>query len=130
MKGDRMTYIERKKYLIFVSTAFVTGFVLYGFIGLFLFFDKDISQQQTLLQRVLTVIGIGVLGGYLISAILSGILLFANYIREKSTRFKVLAIVLFMLTVQLIALAGFILNLPVYFSNLVKVLKRRQIIEK
>lgn len=125
-----MTYIERKKYLIFVSTAFVTGFVLYGFIGLFLFFDKDISQQQTLLQRVLTVIGIGVLGGYLISAILSGILLFANYIREKSTRFKVLAIVLFMLTVQLIALAGFFLNLPVYFSNLVNVLKRRQIIEK
>lgn len=125
-----MTYIERKKYLIFVSTAFVTGFVLYGFIGLFLFFDKDISQQQTLLQRILTVIGIGVLGGYLISAILSGILLFSNYIREKSTRFKVLAIVLFMLTVQLIALAGFFLNLPVYFSNLVNVLKRRQIIEK
>ncbi|EOH93731.1 hypothetical protein [Enterococcus pallens] len=125
-----MTYIERKKYVIYSSTAFLTGFVLYGILGLFIFFNPDLIEQWTFLQRSLMLMGIGIVGGYLISSLLSGILLFSHYTQKKSTRFKVVMIVLFMITVQVIAIVGFVLNLPMYIVNLLHVLRRRQIIEK
>lgn len=40
-----MSYIERKRYVIYITTAFLTGVVLYGFLGLLLFNDRDIIAR-------------------------------------------------------------------------------------
>lgn len=125
-----MTYIERKNYVIYITTAFLTGVVLYGFLGFLLFNDRDIIEQSSLLQRILMVIASGLVGGYLISSILTGGLLFVHYMKRKSVRFKVLAIVFFMITIVIIEFAGFFLNLPVYIYNVVQILRRRSIVEK
>lgn len=125
-----MSYIERKRYVIYITTAFLTGVVLYGFLGLLLFNDRDIIEQSSLVQRILIVIASGLVGGYLISSILTGGLLFVHYMKRKSVRFKVLAIVFFMITIVIIEFAGFFLNLPVYIYNLVQIVRRRYIVEK
>ena len=83
-----------------------------------------------LVQRILIVIASGLVGGYLISSILTGGLLFVHYMKRKSVRFKVLAIVFFMITIVIIEFAGFFLNLPVYIYNLVQIVRRRYIVEK
>lgn len=125
-----MSYIERKNYVIYITTAFLTGVVLYGFLGLLLFNDRDFIEQSSLVQRILIVIASGLVGGYLISSILTGGLLFVHYMKRKSVRFKVLAIVFFMITIVIIEFAGFFLNLPVYIYNLVQIVRRRYIAEK
>ncbi|MEO1772300.1 hypothetical protein [Candidatus Enterococcus ferrettii] len=122
-----MTYAERKRYIIYVSAAFITGAVLYGGIGLFAFFT---GGQQSFLQRMLLAIGGGLAGGYLISSILSGILLFSHYLEKKSVRFRVITIVFFMITIQVILIVGIFLNIPIYLINLLQVIRRRHIIEK
>ncbi|MGH1846817.1 hypothetical protein ABE869_08390 [Enterococcus gilvus] len=123
-----MTYGEKKNYLLYVTVAFATGAFLYG--GLTALALHEPSFEWSSAQRIgYFVAGIFV-GGYLISSFLSGILLAIPKFRKLSKRMKILSIVFFMISLQIIFWVGIFVTLPYYIHCLMEVRRRRIVVEK
>lgn len=105
-----MTYKERKNYLLYVSVAFLVGAVIYGSLALFgINYDPvGFVQQNKFTLFLFSILG----GGYLISSVLSGILLFTRFIKNQAQLIKILAIVFFFIRFYIIVLVGCFATIP------------------
>ena len=105
---------KRIEYLIITISVFVSGFLIYGLLGMVQPIDG--KKWETFLS-------FGILGGWFPSMIVSMIILSSCFFSKKSFRFKVIVSILWPITVCLIIWAGILLYLPYQIYNIVKIIK-------
>lgn len=122
-----MTYNAQKKYLLYVSIAFVVGAFFYLFLAILLEGESFVPTYVS--SRWGSFIEMICIGGYLISSILSGALLTITFLKKLSKKFKVLANIFIILAFVLVFFTGFFLTVPYYIYCLVGVYDKRRIDE-
>lgn len=112
-----MSVKKRKEYLILTVIVFIVGFFLYGMLT---FYNRELLEIP--FNGFVTFIIYGLGGGVLMGGLLSGILLFANIVREKKLYIKIILGVFFPITFVLICFGGIITFIPYGIYNCVKLL--------
>ncbi|MCL2486060.1 MAG: hypothetical protein FWE86_00485 [Oscillospiraceae bacterium] len=118
---------KRKEYFWVTLGAFIGGFVLYGAIE---FIVPDSAPVQTgiaVLDVVLGILILGLMGGYMVSSIASGIMLFSRFIKKRSTAFKFFCALLFIIPFAAVFYTGVIASIPYGIYNIVMLLKKDKI---
>lgn len=105
---------KRKKYFILTTVSFAMGFLIFGMMAVG---GKELLGIPFNAWLALLIYGFG--GGLLIGGLMSGIMLFANFIRKRKLAFKIIACVLFPLTLMLIGYVGILSFLPYAIYNFV-----------
>lgn len=125
-----MTLIERKRYVIIVSVAFLIGCVMFSVLMSFGYVSfKNPGVEISLYRMVMNTIQTGMLGGYCLGSLVSGGVWFIYFIKRKPMWFKIFAIVLFFMFIKKILLVSFLLASLVYLYNLLRVLKKQLVDE-
>ena len=110
--------MDRKKrieYLLVTLCIFITGFFIYGFLGI----SNPLVDGSKLLSFLYT----ACLGGFGFSMLLSTIILSANFFSKKKPAFKITAAILWTITVLCAVFLGYIIYLPYQIYNIVKIIK-------
>ena len=94
-----MSKRKRLEYLILTSCVFLSGFVIYGFLGSF--------QPQINDDKVVFFFVFGALGGFMFSLILSTIILSSRFFEKRGLPFKIVAAVLWPITFACCFYVGF-----------------------
>ena len=110
-----MTKKQRLDYLISTISVLSTGFLIYAFIGSI---EPLINNS-----KIQSFFFFGLLGGLGFSVILSSLILTTRYISKKSTRFKLIASLLWPLTFACAFYFGVFSYLPYQIYNIVKIVK-------
>lgn len=100
---------KKKEYLLFVLPTFLGGLILYTIIA-----NSAIKYG---FNSPLPAIGYGVMGGYLFASIVSGILLFVRFIREKPLWLKISCAVLFLPLFMVLYFVGAITLISYFVFN-------------
>lgn len=111
-----MTRAQRWTYAAVTFTMFLVGDLLYGSIVL-------LSPATIPFHRLLGTTFAGLMGGYLLASILSGILLFTTFMRRLSLVWKIIATALFPITCIVIVYGGFFSCLPYGIYNFVRLME-------
>ena len=109
-----MTKKSRIEYLICTLSVFVTGFIIYGFIG-----SIEPLINESKLQSFLL---FGCLGGLGFSAVVSTIILSVGFFKKRGLVFKIVASVLWPITFAACVYAGMFSYIPYQIFNIVKLL--------
>lgn len=120
IENSKKGFINRKRYVILTSVAFAVGFFIFGMIVITMWKEMSSGIPLPLFYSFLLY---GIMGGFLISSIISGILLFAAFINKRSILYKSLCIIFFPITYFCIVLTGIFGNIPYYIYNLVSLRK-------
>ncbi len=110
--------LDRKEYLILTSVSFWFWFFTYGTLGAY---NREYLKLPFNGYVAFLIYGFG--GGLLIGGLISGIILFANIIKRQKLFIKILACVLFPLTLVLIFQGGIWSFIPYGIYNLVALKK-------
>lgn len=106
---------KRIEYLVCTMCVLITGFIVYGLIGLV---GQPIDNSR--LQSFLL---FGCLGGFGFSMIMSGIILSVRFISKRSLIFKIIASLLWFITFGCAVYAGVFTYFPYQIYNIVKIIK-------
>lgn len=110
---------KRIEFLIVTLCVLFTGFLIYGFIGSIqpLFNDDNFSSFLLF----------GCIGGFGFSMILSTIILTVNFFSKKKLGFKIVAALLWPITIACAFYAGVFCYIPYQVYNIVKIIKEKPI---
>lgn len=112
--------LDRKEYLILTSVTFGVDFFLFGILA-----ACSSEYIKFPFNGFVTFLIYGFMGGLLFSGVTSGFILFTNIIKRQKLFIKILACVLFPLTLALIFQGGILTLIPYGIYNLV-VMNRNQ----
>jgi len=113
---------ERKQYNFVILVLFAALFSLYGGMGAVLHLATDFAPfagLPPLLGALASLFVYGLLGGWGFTGLVGGIWLGSRYLGRQSKGLIVLALVLFMLTLQLFWLVGLFVTIPFAIYNAV-----------
>lgn len=110
-----MSREKRISYLFTTLCVFITGFFIYGFLGI----SNPLVDGSKLLSFLYT----ACLGGFGFSMLLSTIILSANFFSKKKLAFKITAAILWPITVLCVVYLGIICYFPYQIYNIVKIIK-------
>ena len=110
--------VKRKNYLIITLVSFGVGFFLYGILAACVRKYTEIPYNGFV---TFLIYGFG--GGLLIGGVISGIILFANIIKGQKLFIKILACVLFPITMIVICQGGILTFIPYGIYNFVALKK-------
>lgn len=114
-----ITKQQRKEYLLTIFALFVTSFIVYGCLSIFL--------EDTIFDSVWKDLLIfGSIAGYGFSSILSGILLFTRFISKRGLIFKVICCCLFPFTIAVIVYIGVFLLVPYGIYNIYAIMQTQK----
>ena len=111
---QRMDRKKRIEYLLVTLCVFITGFFIYGFLGI----SNPLVDGSKLLSFLYT----ACLGGFGFSMILSTIILSVNFFSKKKLAFKITAAILWPITVLCVVYLGIICYFPYQIYNIVKII--------
>lgn len=103
---------KRIEYLLITSSVFISSFIIYGLLG-------STMEGNKLTSFVL----FGLLSGFGFSTLLSAIILTARYFSKKSLKFKVIASILWPITVACSFYVCSLIYIPYQIYNIVKIIK-------
>ena len=107
-----MSRRNRVEYLICTLGVFMTGFLMYGFLG---------SQQPYMnFEKSETFLFFGLLGGFGFSGLVSTLILSARFFSKCGTVCKVICAMLWPITFGACVFAGYLCYIPYQIYNLVK----------
>lgn len=106
---------KRLEYLICTMCVLLSGFLLYGSIGLLEPIPHQGKIQSFFIQ--------GCLGGFGFSMLLSGLLLTVRFMAKRSLKFKAAASVFWIIPVACAVYVGILGYFPYQIYNLVKIIK-------
>lgn len=117
-KEDLMKNKRRKTYCILTSIFFFIGIFFFGMINVIFYNDLNIQMN-----RMISFVIYGLSGGVMLAGILSGWLLFSNYISTKGLACKVLCCVFFPIVFWGVTFMGIVSFVPYSICNLVEIKK-------
>ena len=103
---------NRIEYLVCTLSVFVTGFVIYGFVG-----SIEPLINESKLQSFFL---FGCLGGFGFSAVVSAIILSVGFFRKRGLVFKIVASVLWPITFAVCVYVGIFSYIPYQIFNIIK----------
>jgi hypothetical protein len=103
---------KRIEYLICTLSVAISGFLIYGSIGAMSRFINGSAIQSFF--------AFGCLGGFGFSAVVSTIILSADFFKKRGLAFKVVAAVLWPITFAACVYAGMLSYIPYQIFNIVK----------
>lgn len=109
-----MNFKKRKEYFVLTILCFGIGFILFGMMA--------VSNKELLgitFNACLTLLIYGFGGGMLVGGLLSGIILFSNFIKSKKIFFKIIICIFFPITLTLICYIGILSFLPYEIYNFI-----------
>ena len=109
-----MTKKNRIEYLFCTLSVVVTGFVIYGLVGSI---EPLINENK--LQSFLL---FGCLGGFGFSAVVSTIILSVGFFKKRGLIFKIVASVLWPITLAVCVYVGIFSYIPYQIFNIVKLI--------
>lgn len=109
---------KRKEFLILTIVSLGIGFLMFGSIAAC---NKELLKIP--LNTFLIVLLYGFGGGILVGGLISGIILFSNFIKGKKIIFKIIICILFPITFMLICYIGILSFLPYEIYNFVIIRK-------
>ncbi|MBQ7887842.1 MAG: hypothetical protein IJ313_13280 [Clostridia bacterium] len=115
--------MDRKKrieYLAVTWAVFASMFALFFFLGTTSGSADFMTEEQF---RWLS----GLMGGYMFSSILSGIMLAARFFAKRKLAFKVVAALLAFFTFFVVYVVGLVTFIPYQIYNLVMIFRRRPV---
>ncbi|MBQ2960480.1 MAG: hypothetical protein IJE09_04585 [Oscillospiraceae bacterium] len=104
---------KRIEYLLVTLCVFITGFFIYGFLGMI----NPLVDTNKLLSFLYS----ACLGGFGFSMLLSTIILSVNFFSKKKLAFKITAAILWPITVLCTVYLGIICYFPYQIYNIVKI---------
>lgn len=108
---------NRRRYIVLTSALFGVGFVLYGSIGLLTMqYDFDFINISNPWLRALA---IALLGGYLFSSLMSGIIVVTRFISKRSFNEKIILAIFFVVPMYIVLGAAFY-SIPYGIYNFIK----------
>lgn len=107
---------SRKKYMILTLAAFISGFLCYGIIGAVSYEKGRILEINSLYGYIFVT---AFLGGYIIFSIVSGILVTARWLSNRTWKQKIVLAVLWIVPMYIVVL-GMIYSAPYFVYNMVK----------
>lgn len=117
-KWHFMNLKKKKEYLILTMVSFGIGFIIFGTIAAC---NRELLGIQW--NPFLTVLLYGFGGGILVGGLISGIILFSNFIKDKNLFLKIILCILFPITFILICYIGILSFLPYEIYNFVVIRK-------
>lgn len=108
-----MSREKRIAYLATTMSVFITSGLLYGGLGSMIPDTQGIDVPGILWFFM---------GGYVLSSLLSGILLGINYFSKKSLRFKIVAALLWPITIACCMYASIFSYIPYQIYNIIKII--------
>ena len=109
-----MSKKNRIEYLICTLSVFTTAFVIYGLLGSITPFVNESPELSFLL--------LGGLGGFVFSALVSTIILSVSFFKKRGTTFKLVASILWPITLAICVYAGILSYIPYQIINVVKLI--------
>lgn len=109
-----MTKKNRIEYLVCTLSVVVTGFIIYGLIA-----SQPPYINNSKLQSFLL---FGCLGGFSVSALVSTIMLSVGFFKKRGLAFKVVACILWPITIAACMYAGIFSYIPYQIYNIVKII--------
>lgn len=109
-----MSREKRITYLATTMSVFITSGLLYGGLGSMIPDTQGIDVPGVLWA---------LLGGYCFSSVFSGVFLSVNYFSKKSLRFKIVAALLWPITVACCMYASIFSYIPYQIYNIIKIIK-------
>lgn len=106
--------VKRKEYLILTLSSFGVGFLIFGILA-----ACSKKYLEIPFNDFLAFLIYGLLGGLLIGGLISGIMLFTNIIKRQKLFIKILACVLFPITLMAISYGGILSFIPYGLYNFV-----------
>lgn len=103
---------KRKEHLIIIGVMYVVGAILYGVLSY--------SSREVLGIKTWYCLIYAFLGGMLIAGLITGILLFIGWIKNRSIWIKVLLGIFFPFTIMGICYAGIVGVIPYVIYNIVQ----------
>ncbi|HZK21976.1 MAG TPA: hypothetical protein VFC76_06850 [Oscillospiraceae bacterium] len=114
-----MTKKKRIEYSVITLSVFASAFIIYAFLGSRgLFINND---------KMKSIFFFGFLGGIGFSAIVSSIIFAVRFFAKKSTKFKVIASLLWPITFGCVVYIGFFSFIPYQIYNIVKIVKNKSL---
>lgn len=99
---------KRKEYLFFILPTFALGFLVYIVLVCY-------SVKYGNFNSPLSPVVYGIMGGYLFASIVSGIIIFVRFIKNKPLWVKIICAVLFLPLFVIIYFIGAITLIPYFF---------------
>jgi hypothetical protein len=109
-----MTKKNRIEYLVCTLCVVVTGFIIYGFVG--------IVQPLINESKLQSFLFFGCLGGFGFSVVVSTIILAASFFKKRGLIFKIIASVLWPITFAACVYVGIFTYIPYQIFNVVKLI--------
>lgn len=107
---------SRRKYIVLSSAAFISGFLCFGSIGAITYEKTQILKISNLYMYTFAT---GLLGGYIIFSIISGILVTAKWISNRTLKQKIILAIFWIVPMYLVVL-GMIYSIPYFIYNSIK----------
>ena len=108
---------KRITYLFTTLCVFITAFIIYGLLGSI---EPLINNN-----RFLTFLFFGCLAGFGFSMLLSTVILTGNFFAKKKLSFKIIAAILWPITISCAVFIGIFCYFPYQIYNTVKILKEK-----
>lgn len=107
---------KRLEYLIITASVFLSGFIIYGFVG----------SMQPLINdnKAISFLACGVFGGFGFSIILSTIILSSRFFTKRGLAFKVISAILWPITFACCFYAGVFMYIPYGIYNIIMLIKK------
>ena len=109
-----MTKKQRIEYFICTLCVFLSGLLLYGFLGY-----NATTLPETLFVKIFSSVFVGAVGGFVISSFASGFFLFLRFFKKRGLILKVIACILWPLSLSISFYFGFFSYFPYQIYNLV-----------
>lgn len=112
---------KRHEFTVLTRTAFFTGFVLYGIVGIVAAHDMDMFGTG---NPFINAFLIALLGGYAFFSILTGILFTAKWLSGKTLKTKSYFVVFWIVPAWLV-MAGIFYSIPYGIYNVIQYKKEQ-----
>lgn len=107
---------SRKKYIVLSFAAFISSFVCFGIIGAVTFEKTQIIRVNNLYMYTFVT---GLLGGYIIFSIISGILVTVKWISNRTLMQKIILVIFWIIPMYLVVF-GMVYSIPYFIYNCAK----------
>jgi|LFRM01.2.fsa_nt_gb membrane-bound ClpP family serine protease len=114
-----MTKEKRIEYLASTFCVFLSAFIIYALVGSMVSPINEDKMQSFFF--------FGFLGGIGFSALISSIIFAVRFFSKKSTKFKVIASLLWPITFGCVVYVGFLGFIPYQIYNIVKIVKNKSL---
>lgn len=109
---------KRIEQLIITLCVFISGFLIYGLIG-----SKEALISE---NKITSFLVYGLLGGFSISMVLHAIIIAINFFNKKSMKFKIIASILWPVTILVLFYTSIVCYIPHQIYNIIKIIKEKR----